>query len=303
MEQHLPPAHEKKPVQNTHSLRFLIRKYFWYIVIFFVIAITSGVLLAEHEAKSTANWETYTSKDAGVTFQHPKAFKIIEDKGWRITAYTSEKNPENNIKILYSHNELPDALSTEEQFLANCQAKRVSEITAKGGRMKVYEDSTCGGQVVENSVLVYAENGMTYDIGLFGKIDRTQLYLFLSTFRFEPAQSALSVKSTEVVTPSRITSPTQTLNNDVQNARAAAAVAAKYTTDRKGTILHLFDDGSEDVPIYPKGTTIKLEETTWKTIGESGAAYATVSPQNQKVFVYFKRSEGRWWITQIQKTE
>ncbi len=229
MEQHLPPAHEKKPVQNTRSLRFLIRKYFWYIVIFFVIAITSGVLLAEHEAKSTANWETFTSKDAGVTFQHPKTFNVIEDKGWRITAYTSEENPENNIKILYSHNELPDALSTEEQFLANCQAKRVSEITAKGGRMKVYEDSTCSGQVVENAVLVYAENGMTYDISLFGKIDRTQLYLFLSTFRFEPVQSALTVNPSEGVLPTGMSPKPSVV--DITEAVTICTMDAKQCSD------------------------------------------------------------------------
>jgi hypothetical protein len=172
--------------KSSHSLFLLIKRYPWQIVIFFIIAITSGVLLADHEAKSTTSWETFTSKEAGISFKHPKAFKIIEDKGWRITAYTAEQQPENNIKILYSHADpTADQPTVEEQFLANCQAKRVSEIAITGGRIKVYEDSTCGGQLVETSILIYAENGMTYDIGLFGSIDRTKLYQFLATFSFK----------------------------------------------------------------------------------------------------------------------
>lgn len=197
--------HNTKPTRPKFNLFSLIKKYFWYIVIFFTVSITSGVLLADQEFRSAANWETYSSSDAGLTFKHPKSYKIVEDKGWRITVYMSETNTENNIKIIYSHKESQAFHdSVEAQFLANCQATKVNEIDAGGTRIKVYEDSTCGAQTVDNSVIVYAENGMNYDIGLFGTIDRQQLYKFLSTFTFENKASATDtpIQSVPITIPS-----------------------------------------------------------------------------------------------------
>lgn len=256
MEQTQPPVPQKK-----RSLFSLIKTYWWQIILFFIIAITSGVLLANQEAKTAANWETFRSKDAGISFKHPQLAKVIEDNGWRITVYLSEQTPENNIKILYSHTSSnPEAVSVEEQFLANCQATRVSEITAIGARIKVYEDSTCGGQLVENSVIVYSENGMNYDIGLFGKIDRTQLYQFLATFRFE------NVAEVPTLAPSIPLSPIPSRSSDKAEGKMCGGIAAIQCPT--GFICKLDgsypDAGGTCVSTVPE--TTKPEEVTMCTM-------------------------------------
>lgn len=169
----------------THKKPSFIKKYFWHCIIFFVIAITGGIVMADYEAKSTSNWVTYSSKSGAVTFKHPQSFKIIEDHGWRITVYPYQNHTANNIKILYSPKNPTDENSGESQFLANCQAGKVNELDANGTRIRIYEDSICGTQSVPQTIIVYSKNGMHYDIGIFGTIDKNKLYQFLSTFTFE----------------------------------------------------------------------------------------------------------------------
>lgn len=169
----------------AHKKSSLFKKYFWHILIFFVIAITSGVLMANYEARSLINWVTYTSIDAGLTFKHPQSFQVIEDQGWRITVYTDKQQTQNNIKILYTPKDPSAEDSGESQFLASCQPAKVNELIAQNARLKIYEDSNCGGQIIPLSIIVYSDNAMNYDINVFGEVDKTKLYTFLSTFTFE----------------------------------------------------------------------------------------------------------------------
>jgi hypothetical protein len=185
---HPTATHETKPAPSNKSLGFLVKKYFWQLILFFIIAITSGVLLADHEAKSPSSWAVYTSKDAGISFKYPKFYKVVEDRGWRITVYTSPENTENNIKIIYAHTNPSEANeSADAQFLANCQPAQVNTVDANGTPIKIYENNTCGGQTIDTAVIVNAENGMDYDISLFGKTDKAVLYPFLATFLFSTA--------------------------------------------------------------------------------------------------------------------
>lgn len=173
------PTTDPKP---TFSILAAAKKYFGFIVVFLIISVTSGVLLADHEAKSPASWDTFTSKEAGVSFKHPKSYKVVEDKGWRITVYTNPANTEDNIKIVYLPSDGNNSI--ESQFLATCQPARVSTVDANGTQIKIYEDILCGQQKIDTSVMVNAGNGMNYDITMFGKTDKTRLYPFFSTFSF-----------------------------------------------------------------------------------------------------------------------
>jgi hypothetical protein len=195
-----PDLHTAHSKPHKESLFALFIKYFWQILVFLIIAVTSGVLMADHEAKSTANWETYTSKEAGISFKHPKSFTIVEDKGWRITIYTSKLDTENNIKILYSPAD-PANDTVESQVLANCQPTKVTELNPGSTRIKVYEDPLCNSQKVGDSIVVYSENNMHYDIGLFGTTDRDQLYRFLQTFSFTPMPALPTPQPSSSVTP------------------------------------------------------------------------------------------------------
>jgi hypothetical protein len=58
-------------------------------------------------------------------------------------------------------------------------------------------------------------------------------------------------------------------------------------------------DDPKAVPVYPAGTTITLDQSTWKRLGGTASAYAWVMPQNQRVLIHFSHVNDGWYITQF----
>lgn len=86
---------------------------------------------------------------------------------------------------------------------------------------------------------------------------------------------------------------------DQEGVAQAAATAAELPVNRSAALDPLLTDDPQAVPVYPVSTRIVLDQATWRGIGESASAYATVAPPGQRVLIYFARLDGRWRITQI----
>jgi hypothetical protein len=84
------------------------------------------------------------------------------------------------------------------------------------------------------------------------------------------------------------------------DTQEAATVAAELPKNRAAAIDPGLTDDPQAIPVYPPETKIELDKTSWLLFGESASAFATITPQNQRVTVYFGRVDGHWRITQIE---
>jgi len=81
----------------------------------------------------------------------------------------------------------------------------------------------------------------------------------------------------------------------------AAALAARVPTDRAAVIHPALTDDPLAVPVYPPGTSVEIDETTWVDHEPTASAYATVSPPGQQVLVLFARYRGQLYVAQIEQ--
>lgn len=91
------------------------------------------------------------------------------------------------------------------------------------------------------------------------------------------------------------------VQSDPSQASVAAALAARVPTDRAAVIHPALTDDPLAVPVYPPGTSVEIDETTWVDHEPTASAYATVSPPGQQVLVLFARYRGQLYVAQIEQ--
>jgi hypothetical protein len=83
------------------------------------------------------------------------------------------------------------------------------------------------------------------------------------------------------------------------NMEEVAQVTQHLVTNRKQALDPELTDDPKWIPVYPQGTQIILDKTSWVQIGVSASAYALVNPGEKRILVYFRRVKGHWYISEI----
>lgn len=146
----------------------------------------------------TANWQSFTSDDAQVSFKYPHEFIIREERGVRINVM--DKTGKRIMVIQYTKVD-PTAYNKQlENFIkdaeSTCIVPTATRIPAGGQTsIKLYGNINCGGEIY-SQLIIYSPNMITYDSTVQGEIDQTLLHNFLSTFTFIAPPAAASSQQT-----------------------------------------------------------------------------------------------------------